>query len=75
MGKISFSINYRFKKILEATLGQLIGRSINFLIPFVLLNLYVPSKTTDGFFLAFSIAFFSSAQLPIRLPMQAYHKL
>lgn len=58
MGKISFSINYRFKKILEATLGQLIGRSINFLIPFVLLNLYVPSKTTDGFFLAFSIAFF-----------------
>lgn len=58
MGKISSSITHRFKKILEATLGQLIGRSINFLIPFVLLHLYIPSKTTDAFFLAFSIAFF-----------------
>lgn len=58
MGKIWFPIGHHFQKILEATLGQLVGRSINFLIPLVLLHLYTPGKTTDSFFLAFSISFF-----------------
>jgi len=58
MGKIQLSIDSHVQKILEATFGQLVGRSINFLIPFVLLHLYDFGKTTDIFFLAFSIASF-----------------
>lgn len=59
MGKTHFSLSlHPLQKIFEATFGQLVGRSINFLIPFVILHLYPIGKRTDNFFLAFSIAFF-----------------
>lgn len=46
------------KNIAVATVSQMLGRSIAFAIPFLLLNVYSPGKATDGFFLALAIGFF-----------------
>ncbi|MGH9907373.1 MAG: lipid II flippase MurJ [Pyrinomonadaceae bacterium] len=57
MGTASGLINIVIK-VIEATTGQAIGRIVNLLIPFAILQLHPPSERTDQFFLAFSVAFF-----------------
>lgn len=58
MGAPRDSVNTPVKSVLFSTGAELVGRSVNLLIPFAVLALHASDAATDQFFLYFAISFF-----------------
>ncbi len=63
MGASSRIVFRATRRVALSTAGEVIGRSVNLLIPFALLAIHSANDFTDSFFLAVAIAFFFQGTL------------